>query len=326
MVRPQFPPKLSCSEFANCRVEPGAEFNHEIGLEEYLHPRFMAEELCTDALVASIRERRSRSQLQAAWSGVEMALSMPERPVDAEAFFDYAEDTFQAMFMYSDKEFHQINASIGLAFMPAYRARYRHSPLGRRGIESIHREIASMLGTFDATYDPGGKDKFAGIKPELVTLALFARLQSFEWLAYPASPREENTDIAEFNHDSYVIREDIKVPIQVKRKGGSGYDPTVAMVSLRDILARVNEHRRRYTTQVWGNKRKATRPLRPLDSDDFASLIVREAGGEWLNEHETWLLELASMAAINEVLKKETIILNQQREALQNRGRIALAA
>jgi hypothetical protein len=326
MVRPQLPYKEGCSEFANCRIEPGAGSGEVPEYERLLHPRYMAEEICTDAMIRHIRERRSNSQLQAAWNGIELALSLQHRPAEAEAFFNYAEETFTDMFMRSDKEFHKISANIGLIYMPAYRARYMQEPLKSRALAQVHMETATMLGDFDEIYDPNGRDKFSGVKPELVTLALFARLRSFNRLAYPASPREENTDITEFNHDSYVLLNGIKVPIQVKRKGGSGYDPTVAMVSLRDIIAQVNEHRSRRTTQAWGNKRKATRPLRPLDSNDFARLIVRESRGEWLNEHESWLLELGSMAAVQEVFKKEAIIRAQQRPVLRSRGRIALAA
>ena len=181
-----------------------------------------------------------------------------------------------------------------------------------------------MLDTFDARYDPKGLDKYAGVKPELVTLALFARLRSFDWLAYPASPREENTDTSDFNHDSYVIRGGLKVPVQVKRKNGSGYDQTVAVVRFYRIMQRVNEERRRHHVQAWGNKRKHTKPLRSLGYDDFSQLIVREASGQWLDEHEAWLLELGSMAAVLEVMEKEHVIRTQRlpRQA----GNLAVAA
>lgn len=323
MVRPPLPISPACNEFANCRVGPEIELSHAANPETYLHPRYMAEEVCTNALIRHMRERRSKSQLQAAWNGIEVALSLQERPAEAEVFFDYAEATFDKMFARADKEFWKINATIGLIYMPAYRARYEHQPLGSRALHTVHTEVAAMLGTFDQLYDPAGRDKFAGVKPELVTLALFARLRSFDWLAYPASPREESTPITDFNHDSYVIRGGIKVPIQVKRKNGSGYDDTVAVVRLSTIMSKVNAERQRRTVQAWGNKRKATRPLQPLDANDFAQLIVREARGEWLHEHELWLLELASMAAVREVMQKEAVIRKQQVSA---RGRMALAA
>lgn len=286
----------------------------------------MAEEVCTDALIRKIRERHSNSQLQAAWSGLELALALQDRPDDAGAFFDYAEEKFEAMFYRSDKDFYKINANVGLIYMPAFRARYAGETLSGRELRALHVGLADMLATFDETYDPRGRDVFPGVKPELVTHSLFARLKSFDWLSFPASPREENTDIKKFNHDSYVLRGDIKVPVQVKRDRGPAYDESVAIVRLSSIIGRVNEERQRRTTQAWGSKRKATRPLTPLTAHDFAHLIVREAHGEWLSEHEAWLLELGSMAAVREVMEKEAIIRAQRLEMVRLQGRVAIAA
>ncbi|HSE61842.1 MAG TPA: hypothetical protein VLA88_06135, partial [Candidatus Saccharimonadales bacterium] len=236
----------------------------------------------------------------------------------------YAEGMFLETAHTSDKAPAIVNAQLGTIFMPACRARFAQERLSARAIGAIHTGVADILGTFDERYDPKGLDKYAGTKPELVTLSLFARLGSFDWLAYPASPREETNSLIEFNHDSYVIRGDIKVPVQVKRKSGHKYDPTVAVVRFYEIMQRVNEERRRRTVQLWGNKRRPTKPLEPLGYNDFADLIVREAKGQWLSEHEAWLLELGSMAAVTEVMKKEQIIQNQR--GIERMGGLAIAA
>lgn len=310
MTLPRLPDILACGEATNCKTSP-APCAERTAATERLHPRFMAEEVCTRAMLRQLHLRRN-SQMHVAWNALELGLNLQDRPGDAEAFFDYAEEAFADLQERSDKALLIINAQLGTIFMPAYRARYTGDSLPRRGLTSIHACIADMLDTFDERYDPKGLDKYAGVKPELVTLALFARLHSFEWLAYPASPREENTDITDFNHDSYVLRDGVKVPIQVKRKSGSGYDQSVAVVRLHHIMQRVNAERQHRTTQEWGNKRKATKPLKPLGYDDFSKLIVREAKGEWLSDHEEWLLELGSMAAIIEVMEKERVIRDEK--------------
>jgi hypothetical protein len=284
----------------------------------------MAEEICPHALARRIHLKRNQADAHAAWNALEYGLTLQDRPGEAGAFFDYAEEKFLHIETTSDKALSIINAQLGRLFMPAYRARSQQGQLPGRALTAIHFGVADVLDTFDERYDPKGLDKYAGVKPELVTLALFARLGSFDWLAYPAAPREENTDFTDFNHDSYVIRRGIKVPIQVKRKSGSGYDDTVAVVKLHKIMQRVNQERRRRTMQSWGNKRRATKPLDPLGYDDFARLIVREAKGEWLSDHEQWLLELGSMAAVREVMEKEQII-RSERQA-ERLGELAIAA
>ncbi|HKX73044.1 MAG TPA: hypothetical protein VJM32_03460 [Candidatus Saccharimonadales bacterium] len=317
MMLPAFPERLACSESAHCAINQDASCAERPATLQRLHPRFMAEEVCTQAMVRHIRARRN-CQMQVAWGALELGLNLQDRPGDAEAFFDYAEDSFIELQERSDKALTTINAQLGVMFMPAYRARFAGEPLPRRALNAIHVGIADVLDTFDETYDPKRLDKYAGVKPELVTLALFARLRSFAWLAYPASPREENTNITDFNHDSYVIRDGIKVPIQVKRKSGSGYDPSVAVVRYHAIMQRVNAERQQRTTQEWGNKRKATKPLAPLGYDDFSRLIVREARGGWLTAHEDWLLELGSMAAVIEVMEKERVIRGLEPQGVRN--------
>lgn len=272
-----------------------------------LHPRFMAEEVCSYALKRNLMRRRN-SHMHAAWGALEMALNLQNDPGTAEDFFDFAEARFEDIQRQSGKTLLIINARLGTIFMPAYKARYMGETLSSRTLAGIHTDIAAILGSFDDQYDPKGQDKYAGVKPELVTLALFARLRTFKWLAYPASPREENTDLTDFNHDSYVLRGGLKVPIQVKRKSGSGYDDTVAVVRYSGIMDRVNAVRQTRPTQVWGNKRKASAAMQPFHYDDFSRLLVREAKGEWLSEHEDWLLDLGSMAAILEVMEAERII------------------
>lgn len=284
----------------------------------------MAEELCPHALARHIEQRHNQAALGAAWNALEYGLTLQERPDDAGAFFDYAEGLFTDVLDTADKALTVVNAQLGSTFMPAYRARFVGLAPAGRVLSAIHCDIADMLGTFDDRYDPKRLDKYAGVKPELVTLSLFARLRSFDWLAYPASPREENTNHTDFNHDSYVIRGGLKIPIQVKRKSGSGYDKTVAVVRFHRIMQRVNEERQRRQIQEWGNKRKATRPLQPLGYDDFSQLIVREAKGQWLNEHEQWLLELGTMAAVLEVMEKEQIIRAQHLPRMA--GNLAIAA
>lgn len=326
MLRPRFPSAPACGESASCRIEQGLGVYHGAEADNYFHPRLLAEEICADALIKRIRERNSNSQLQAAWSGLELALALQNCPDDAESFFNYAEEKFESMFHRSEKDFYKINAHIGLIYMPAFRARYAGERLSGRELQTVHARLADMLATFDATYDPRGRDLFPGVKPELVTHNLFARLKNFDWLSFPASPREENTDLKKFNHDSYVLRSDIKVPVQVKRDHGPTYDDSVAVVRLSRIIGRVNEERRRWTMQAWGSKRKATRPLTPLNANDFAQLIVREAQGEWLSEHEAWLLELGSMASVREVMEKEAVIRSQRLQTVRTQGRIAIAA
>lgn len=317
MMPPKGPNELPfCHQRLDCHVKNGV-WPECASDAELLHPAFSAEELCPQALARHLRMHSRRdgyTDFCSANDALELGLSLSDDPAIAAEAFDFAEARFLRVQEHARVSPQlAVGSRLCLIFLPAYRARYAEQTLPVRTVEALHKDVVDIIATFDDVYDPRGTDRYSGLQTELVVIALFSRLKNADWLAYPAAPREEHSEVnMRFNHDSYVRLNAIKVPIQAKRKSGRSYDEQVAVVKFKTILDRINKYHTRRLIQLWGNKRKLVTRREPLTYVTFTDLLVREVHGPPLDEHEHALLNMASMTAVAEVIEKYKIITGEQ--------------
>ena len=129
---------------------------------------------------------------------------------------------------------------------------------------------------------------------EVAVLALTARTGRAELLLYPTSPREEASNIARLNHDSYFLRDGDKIPIQQKLiKSDKVYDEWITMLTLQPII---DKGMKKYAIHDSTNAEKMNHIL---------SCIIAEVHGIELLDEEKALLDYISSAIVSHGIPRQ---------------------
>ena len=128
---------------------------------------------------------------------------------------------------------------------------------------------------------------------ETAVLAAAARTSRPELLLYPASPREEASVAAEFNHDSYFVANNAKIPIQQKLiDTDHQYDDEVSILTLEPLMKKAY---------------KKSRLSAPASSSEqlnhILALIVSETSGQRLSRTEQQFLNAVSEAVAHHYVR-----------------------
>lgn len=119
---------------------------------------------------------------------------------------------------------------------------------------------------------------------ETAVLAAAARTSQPELLLYPTSPREEASVAAQFNHDSYFVADDTKIPIQQKLVDSDHeYDDWVSILTLEPLLKKAY-------------KKSGIAPPEALSEqlNHTLSLIVGDTADQPLSRKELCFLNMVS--------------------------------
>ncbi len=260
-------------------------------LAEYTEPTLLAREL------RKYETRRNTEGLfRSAWNYVECGTSLHgiDSHVHPECYFEYAQDLIGRTINHPDAHQDTILGALVLStYLPLF--------VKRRAGEDVSaidcRNVYASLGAAIEYLQPIEVDEPPQWRmAETAVLALSARTSRPDLLLYPTSPREEASDQAVVNHDSYFIDQGDKIPIQQKLiKTDQEYDEWVTVLTLQPIIERA--------------MRKSG--MRQIDNlaeqiNYLFSLIVAETSNLKLSRQEIDFLNTVSAAVASHRWKKET--------------------
>lgn len=205
-------------------------------------PYLSAEELAPDiahaAMIHFTRRTSADGKYRSAWYHVEFALHQTSE-LDEDIRTGYIDTAQMLLGEVIQKPTTpgptRFGALVLSTYLPALHERAKGRPVTRDDCEGIYQSLGAAIGYIRPL--PSDEPPPA-IMVESVLLALSARTRQPEYLLYPASPREESSTIAAYNHDSYFLdRLRHKLPLQQKSCAtGKLYDPSVTVIVLEPIL------------------------------------------------------------------------------------------
>jgi hypothetical protein len=251
-------------------------------LAEQLEPRTATEEMNRYQT-----RRKPTSLFRSAWNHAEYGLNQSLAYDESVRihYFDYAQELVGLVL--SNPESHQdtvLSSMVLSTYIPLLQKR----SLGKEVTSDDCKNIYHSLGEAIAYLQPLTTDQPPQWPmAEVAVLALSARISKPELLLYPTSPREESSMFQAFNHDSYFMDNDIKIPIQQKLiETSKEYDEWITILTLRPILQKAM-------------KKHTIEPAGTSAADEInylLSLIVAEVGSVELDDHEVKLLNHLSAA------------------------------
>ncbi len=264
-------------------------------------PRQPAEHVPPDIAERELHRFGSRRTpeglFRSAWNQVEYALNQQvEQPPEArDIYFQHTQDLL-GMIVHNPSA-HQdvmLNSFILSSYIPLLRKRSHKEDITRQDCESIYESVGAAM-AYMKPLDIHEPPQW--IMLEAAVLALSARTRQPELLLYPSSPREENSDHAWLNHDSYFFQDQTKYPIQQKLVAtDKEYDEWIQVLTLEPLVDRAF--------------RRAG-----LDSDlssykinYLLSLVITEAAHQELAEEEKRFLDILSSAVASYRKKRPTLV------------------
>lgn len=285
----------------------------------HLHQFLIAERLCMYAVADHIdrqekpTEVQGREQGQLAWDTFELGIATAGDGLSA-ACVAIAKDKFgrdcATKRPPSDKWF---TAAKAQAYMPAILERHN----GTLTLETMQQVYAGLGKITDVMLLPNigdGVRTKAHIQGDLAEVAIesaLARLCNPNFFPFGASNRENRglLKVPQYNHDSYLVRGGVKLPLQVKygkihddpELNKVTYDPRVLMISYREMVtAAVTAYQERY--------HEAHMAAWPFSGVLLLSTLAKEARGDEIDDHEQSLLRRLSHAVLRKVVAHETML------------------
>jgi hypothetical protein len=231
--------------------------------------------------------RKPTGLFRSAWNHAEYGLNQSFEYDDTlrKQYFHYAQELLGAVILHPDTHQDTLLSSLVLStYIPLLQKR----SLGEEITSNDCRQVYGSLGEAIGYMQPLETDQPPQWPlAEVAVLALSARISRPDLLLYPSSPREENSKVQAYNHDSYFIQQHTKVPIQQKLiETTKEYDEWITILTLRPILRRAYK-KHADTAQITSAADEINYVL---------ALIVSESNGVAVSDKELKLLDHLSSA------------------------------
>lgn len=252
-------------------------------LAEVAEPALLAKE------IRKYETRRNPEGLfRSAWNYVECGLSKQSvsSRVDPSLYFEYAQGligmTLTQEVTHQDTQLEALTLS---TYLPLFVKRSKEEEITAQDCRDVYQSLGyamSYLQPLDIDEPPQWQ------MAEIAVLALSARTNKPDMLLYPTSPREEASDDASINHDSYFIVDGIKIPIQQKLiQTDKTYDQLVTILTLQPLVNR------------GADKSKLAIPCNLSDQMNYLfSLIISEVCKHEISREEAVFLNTLTAAIV----------------------------
>lgn len=254
--------------------------------------RPLAEHVSREEAIAAVQHygtRRTPAGLfHSAWSHIEYAMSQ-QVALDDDLRQTYSDYTQEIIAMTIDhprvSQDTRLGALVLSTYVPLFMKRSLDEDITRDDCRGVYRSLGSALSYLrPLNIDEPPQWRMT----EIAVLALSARTTQPELLLYPTSPREEAASDFRFNHDSYFLHNNDKIPIQQKLiETQQEYSDWVRILELQPIVER--------TLQKVGGG--APQDMASQMNMLLATLISETAGVE-LSRCETIFLNTMSEAVV----------------------------
>lgn len=235
---------LSFSEGTHCRQEV-----------DKASPQVLSEQLCIMSL-ERVLERHEGSaatdNMRHAWTLLEASLaSAHTHPL----FNRYANDKLSEAFhtvneIITDKTGNLVETFEAVSlknFEGFFRARINQDPITPQLMRQTRDDIGALICAIDETDDrpPEYQGYVSGFMAEQIVSWLLLYSADPANAPYPTSDREAKNNFNRLNHDRYLLRDEQKIPLEIKRrhrhvkdKNKPKYDKPIIKLVLQDILDR----------------------------------------------------------------------------------------
>lgn len=215
------------------KINTSLEFYFPQPLAEHLEPEFVLQEM------EHYETRRNPEGLfRSAWNYVECGMNQTMNFTEDRRgyYFNYAQNLI-GMLLQHEKT-HQ-DTRLGGLILSSYIPLFQKRSLGLQVTSTDCEDIYQSLGMAMAHLQPLDIDEPPQWRmAETAVLALSARTRRPDLLLYPTSPREENSPVAPFNHDSYFLQGNNKIPIQQKViESQKEYDEWITILTLEPMIS-----------------------------------------------------------------------------------------
>ncbi len=239
--------------------------------------------------------RTSTGLFRSAWNQIEFALN---QNVDLdegvrESYFDLAQLLLNKIIKKQDSHENTKLGSLVLStYLPLLAKRSRNERMNAQDCIEVYQSLGAamhFMKPLRAEEPPQWQ------MMEVAVLALSARTEQPSFLLYPSSPREECSNVREFNHDSYFMADlHSKLPIQQKLHSTmKEYDDWVTILCLQPMVKK-------------GLKKCGLEDLSLSETINYLlSLIVAETQGEELSKGEKTFLDHLSSGVVAHRLQAE---------------------
>lgn len=255
-----------------------------------------AEDVCPDVLRAIMLRNETRCRpaglFLSAWSYTEYALGRQLCISDEERewHIDSANQLLGRVINDSGTtQDTRLGAMILSTYLPLFKKRAFDERATRGDARDIYTSIAASMSYMRP---PGIDEPFQWRMTEAVLLALSARTRQPDFLLYPASPREETSEVQPQNHDSYFLIDGVrKIPTQQKLvHTGKVYEDSVMVVALFPIIEKaMRKHCGSQTMEM----------SRSEQINYLIGCIIAEANSSEAAPHEIRLLNHLSEAVVS---------------------------
>lgn len=170
----------------------------------------------------------------------------------------------------------RLDALVLSSYIPAFRRRALGGPLESSECHDVYRSLGASVEYLSERGNHLTQWRLA----EVAVMALSARTGQPELLLYPGSPREEASPDGSYNHDSYFLDDDQKLPIQQKLVlNGRTYANEITLLEFAPLLDKTF---RRHWQQEYSVKDQLEVTLAML-VDEAASGVIDEVEAKYLD-------------------------------------------
>lgn len=249
-----------------------------------------------NALNKFSRRRRASGKFHSAWATTEAAVcqDIPLSDDLRSLYIDYARELlYEPMHLQGDQTsvLLRLESAVLCSFLPIFERRALNRVVTKEDVSNVYASMGSAL-AYAYTNDRLALE-VSTTPPsqcaELIVMGFAARIGSPDFLLYPSSPREEQSEQQPQNHDNYFITSGEKIPIQIKvMECDKEYDERIRVITIESIMEVVNRSQRRFA------KKQPSRCELIHDYMQLGHLVIKESAGEPLDPAERNALDKAS--------------------------------
>lgn len=225
----------------------GARCEEQIDNED---PRLTADQLCVLGLINKLERNREGSYTETmthVWGCIETSLASRESyPQFANSRMEEAFQTVDTIILDRSRNIVETCEAVSLKnYEPMFRARAAGQPITPEMIAQAKEDVGALICAVDEAKDaPAKYDTFiSGFMAEEIISWLALYGNDPESVIFPTSHREGRSDMTRFNHDRYQLRDDVKVPVEIKRRHRHRrpsrrrtYEAPIIKIVLQDVL------------------------------------------------------------------------------------------
>lgn len=225
----------------------GAQCEEQIDNED---PRLTADQLCVLGLINKLERNREGSYTETmthVWECIETSLASRESyPQFASTRMEEAFQTVDTIILDRSRNIVETCEAVSLKnYEPMFRARAAREPITPEMIARVKEDVGALICAVDEAKDaPAKYDTFMSgfVAEEIISwLALYGNDPAS--IIFPTSHREGRSNMTRFNHDRYQLRDDAKVPVEIKRRHRHRrpsrrrtYEAPIIKIVLQDVL------------------------------------------------------------------------------------------